>query len=232
MKPDSKQQHKLPLTSHRRMETAIWIHNFFFSWPYHTVYSPRPHLALLLFLDRGVFNRRLVRPKGPRTHSGVPSHSLALSATDQISSDRKLFWLKTDCISRRHLHISFHYTHTFPFNHVTASAYFHMCVPCRESLMTARSRVNMRHSVCDQFRFVGCSDCCWPSVVGFEFKFLVPFVLFLPLLTCRRLCLWKAARDLRKALVTAVTQSKLSDMGVGKPSIQPSSNFRGLSPML
>ena len=37
-------------------------------------------------------------------------------------------WLKTNCILRRHLHISFHYTHTFLFRHMTASAYLHRCV--------------------------------------------------------------------------------------------------------
>ena len=41
-------------------------------------------------------------------------------------------WLKTDPISQGHLYISFHNTHTFPFNHVTASIYLHRFVLCRE----------------------------------------------------------------------------------------------------
>ena len=38
-------------------------------------------------------------------------------------------------ISRGRLHISFHNIHKFPFIHVTASAYFHRCVLCREPLI-------------------------------------------------------------------------------------------------
>ena len=43
--------------------------------------------------------------------------------------------LKTDTahISRGHPYISFHNTHTFLFNHVTASTYFHRCILWRES---------------------------------------------------------------------------------------------------
>ena len=39
---------------------------------------------------------------------------------------------KTLRISNGHLHISFQNTHTFPLNHVTASAYLHRCILYRE----------------------------------------------------------------------------------------------------
>ena len=42
---------------------------------------------------------------------------------------------ETPCISCERLHISFHNTYGFLFNYLTASAYFHRCVLCRESLI-------------------------------------------------------------------------------------------------
>ena len=44
-------------------------------------------------------------------------------------------WLKTARISRRHLYISFQNAHTYLLNHVTASAYLHWYILCRESLI-------------------------------------------------------------------------------------------------
>ena len=42
-------------------------------------------------------------------------------------------WDSHCCISQRHLHISFHNSHMFPFNHATAFTYFHMCLVQRIS---------------------------------------------------------------------------------------------------
>ena len=69
--------------------------------------------------------------------SGVSSHSLALSATDHISflPKRETNRLRLT-LSVSHMGICiYHNTQTFPFNHVTASAFFHRCVLCRESLI-------------------------------------------------------------------------------------------------
>ena len=57
-----------------------------------------------------------------------------------LNRDHKRGWqteteTHTAHISHRHLHISVHNTHTFLFNHMTASSYFHRCVLCRESLI-------------------------------------------------------------------------------------------------
>ena len=95
--------------------------------------SSRPHLALILLLDWGVLNRS--RPLwgtlpqwGAQPLAGAPLNDCSLLAA---SWD----WPKTEtnCISHGHLHISFYNTHTFPFNHVTASTYFQWCVQCRKS---------------------------------------------------------------------------------------------------
>ena len=70
----------------RRRQTAILTHNFF-SWPYHAVFSSRPHIALLLLLCRKVLKRRPVVGRCPRE---ATSHSLTLSMTDRITYSRKL----------------------------------------------------------------------------------------------------------------------------------------------
>ena len=76
----------------RRMETAILTHNFS-TWPSTTLcYLQGPTERYFCFsVGREVFNRRLaVGYCVRRCHSGTPSHSLALSVTDRISSGRKL----------------------------------------------------------------------------------------------------------------------------------------------
>ena len=118
----------------RQRQTAILTHNYFFSWPYHTVLSSRPHLALLLLLGRGLLNWS---PAVDRWLSGVASHLLAHLWLTVSLLAASWDWRKTETphISHEHLHISFYNTHTFLFNHVTASAYFHRCILFRESLM-------------------------------------------------------------------------------------------------
>ena len=104
---------------------VILIHNFFFSWLYHTVLSSRPHLALLLFLGWvGIQLEASAPVEYPATHWHI--HSLLT----QAETDTHMAY-----ISRGHLPISFHNTHTFLLNLMTASAYFHWCVWCRESLI-------------------------------------------------------------------------------------------------
>ena len=116
----------------RRIETAILMHNFF-SWSYHAVLSSKPHLALFL-LGRWKLNRRPAICPWPQWGiqplAGAP-------LTDRISSRRKLRLTETHfaLISHGDLHISFHNTHTFLFNQVTSSGYFHWCALCRESLI-------------------------------------------------------------------------------------------------
>ena len=93
--------------------------------------SSKSHLTFLLLLSQGYscFSRAL-------------SHSLALSVTDRISSGRKLrLQDRESSISRGHLHILFHSTNTFPFNHMTVSTYFHSCVSWRESLIDGSAKV-------------------------------------------------------------------------------------------
>ena len=67
--------------------------------------------------------------------SQEPNNSLVLCVTDSLLAAR-WGWPKTetDRISREHQHILFHNIHIFPFNHVTASAYFQRCALCRKSL--------------------------------------------------------------------------------------------------
>ena len=104
----------------RRIETDTLTRNVF-CWPYQAVLSSRNRLALLLLLGRRVLN---------------PRFSVGCCATvTERSSGCKLRLTKTHSapISRGHLHISFKKTHPFPFNYVTASAYFNKCFLCRES---------------------------------------------------------------------------------------------------
>ena len=69
-------------------------------------------------------------------------------------------WIKTHCISRGVLHISFHNAHTFPLNHVTAFVYLRRCVLWRESLIdgsimgqyaTSLSTLFFKMSTCGHF---------------------------------------------------------------------------------
>ena len=117
----------------RRKETGILTHTFFF-WSYHNVLSLRPHLALLLHLGRGeVINWR---PTGSPWAQPGAQLLVSISVTDRClmaASETRLTY--TAHLSRGYLHISFHNTYTFPFNHVTASGYFHWCVLCKESLI-------------------------------------------------------------------------------------------------
>ena len=97
--------------------------------------------------DRGGRRRRLLY--WPITSSLDPTKlcylqglasSLLTRRTQSVladSTDRCKLRLTQDwhSVLREHLHISFHNTHTFPFNLVTASTYFHRCVLCRESLI-------------------------------------------------------------------------------------------------
>ena len=83
---------------------------------------------------------------GPLLLAGCPStywHSPWLTESLVAASwDSKT---ETPCISHEHLHISFHNTHTFPFNYMTESAYFHWCILCRVSLIDRSVRVNMQN---------------------------------------------------------------------------------------
>ena len=82
----------------------------------------------------------------------------------------------TPRISRGHLHISFRNSHTFLFNHRTASAFF-TGVSCAETLwLRAQSKVNMQHQVqmflCANFQIFRLS---YPNFI----KNLCSFCLFL-----------------------------------------------------
>ena len=67
--------------------------------------------------------------------AGTPVTDCMSPVTDCISSASWDLKTGTPCISCEHLHISFHNTNTFLLNHVTASAYFHWCILCREFLI-------------------------------------------------------------------------------------------------
>ena len=112
------------------IQSTILTH-IFFSWPYQAVLSSRPHIALQL-LGRKLLNLRLAAVPWP---SKTSSHSQALL---WLTS---LFWPKAETpkfilpVSHVGIYISFHNTFTFPLNNVSASAYFHMWILCRESLI-------------------------------------------------------------------------------------------------
>ena len=136
----------------KRIQPVIWNHNF--SWPYHATLSSRPHLALLLLHGRGVLNRRLVEGcfvllqdfttslPTKRTQSFLTKGLLSSLVTTvlylpthprcKLTLTQDSLWLK---LLREHLQISFHYSHTFPINHITASVNFQMCVLYRDSLI-------------------------------------------------------------------------------------------------
>ena len=125
------------------METATLTHNFFFSYPYHTVLPSRPHLSLLL-LGQGLLNwRPAVGRSVGHFPCGVPSRLLAFQWPQAKTDTRHKAHTETAYILCGHLHISFHNTCSFLLNHVTASDYFHWCIQCRESL-TARSWVDIQ----------------------------------------------------------------------------------------
>ena len=50
------------------------------------------------------------------------------------------------CISRGQLHISFYNTHTFPFNHATATTYFHWCALRWEFLIDGQVTICNRNT--------------------------------------------------------------------------------------
>ena len=115
-------------SSGRRMETATLTYNF--SWLYHLALSSRPHLAF----------RPCSTQPGARC---VPlCGTVPQQSTQQLPGapvTPNFFWLQAETesklSSRGHLHILFHNTHTFPFNHVTAFRNVHMCVLCRVFLV-------------------------------------------------------------------------------------------------
>ena len=118
----------------RWMKTSTLIHNFFFSWPSHAVLSSRLLLAFLLLLSWVYSTGGLLWVALLYT---APVGCLVIcwhSFDCKLRLTQDLHW-QTACISCRHLHISFHNTHTFPLNHVTVSAYFHWCILSRQSLI-------------------------------------------------------------------------------------------------
>ena len=129
----------------KRIRTAISTSNFF-SWPYHAVLSSRPHLALLLLNRREFDWKPTVGCSVDCSLNRALSHSLAHSWLAKSLLAASWDWQEsllpsignsktethTACISCGHLYI-FYRTDTFPFNHVTAMAYFHRCVLWKES---------------------------------------------------------------------------------------------------
>ena len=105
----------------RQRQTAILTHNFFsFSWPHHAVLSSRSHVTFLLLL-----RQRL--PNQWPAHGSQPKWGALSDCKLVLIQDSHWLWP-----SRRHLQISFQNTHAFPLNHMTDSAYLHMCVLFRE----------------------------------------------------------------------------------------------------
>ena len=94
----------------------------------------RPYLVFMFFGQR-VLNRRPLcgplpqRGSQPLISSPLSDRSLLAASWDSKTTTHAAL------ISRGHLHISFHSSHKFLFNHITASAYFHRFVQCRESLI-------------------------------------------------------------------------------------------------
>ena len=127
-------------TETEAMETATLTHNYF-SWSYHTVLSSRPHLPLLL-LSWGV-----TQPEGccvGHCPSRAPSHPLALSITDQISSDHKV--RLTLPISHMGICICHFITPTRFCSIMGQLPLIFTGASCAENLwLTAQSRVNMQH---------------------------------------------------------------------------------------
>ena len=99
------------------------------------------------------------RSTQPETHcrlicGTLPQRSLRLTVY-LMATSRDRLKSETARISRGHPHISFHNTHTFLFNYVTACAYFYMCVLCRESLMDG--------PVKGQYATEGDENMLWPG---------------------------------------------------------------------
>ena len=109
----------------KQRQNIILTHNFF-SWPYLAVLSSRP----CVFSSEETYStgsHQGDRLSPPPADSVLYLH-VRLSSNLALNQDSPK--LRP---SRRHRHISFRNTHTFPINHVTASAYFHICVLLRES---------------------------------------------------------------------------------------------------
>ena len=164
----------------RKTKTAAKLTHNFFSRPYHAVISSKSHLALPLLLRLCVLNRRpAIGPLPIRT----PSHSLALPWLTEYLLAVSWVWVKTETllISLGYLYISVHNAHTYTFNHVTASAYFHMCVLCSESLIdglvkgqyaTALLSWHVNHCGLFNARFAGS---CYFSI-SFIFMLLIVYL--------------------------------------------------------
>ena len=131
-----------------RMETATLTNTFSFLLAILYCVFFKASLSISSASWLGALNWTFTVGSCPRRATRrAPSHMLALSTTNCISSGCKLRLTEAHSahIWHGHLHISFHNTHTFPFNPMTPSAYFHRCVLCWESLIDDSARVNIQH---------------------------------------------------------------------------------------
>ena len=103
----------------RRMQPVILIHNFF-SWPYYTVLSSRPHWALLLLGLRGDITEGWCGP--------LPQRALSVTGRSLQSASWDSHWNVGICL--------YHFiTPAISVQHVIVSAYFRSCVLSREYLI-------------------------------------------------------------------------------------------------
>ena len=104
-----------------------------FKTPFSTSYASRPGST-----QPETHCESLVPAGCPVTHW----RSLQLTKSYLVARWDWQIKIQTSRISHGHWHISFHNTHIFPFNHVTASAYFSTGASSAENLwLTVRPRV-------------------------------------------------------------------------------------------
>ena len=130
------------------------------------------HWPLISSLDRNeifkalnfLFWRDVHNRSSPGDHLVPYGHSrLPADSTDRCKLE--LTDWDSDCISRGHLYVSFHNTHTFLFNHVTTSAYFYRCVLCWEYLINVWVKGQYCYITYDMdFRFVLGDPVCFDKL--------------------------------------------------------------------
>ena len=107
----------------RQRQTAILTDNF--SWPYNAVWTRSAKWGLEVIFKASLST-------SASRSAGTQPETRCEPLPQRGAQSLKTLTVR---ISRGYLHISFHSTHAFAFNHVTASAYLNRCDLCRKSLI-------------------------------------------------------------------------------------------------
>ena len=114
----------------RQRQTAILTHNFFFSGPYYTKLSSKPHWVFL-FLGQSTQLETAARQRAPSTTASWIWLGPSLTPTDSKPS-------------HKHLHITLHNTHDFRSTMWLLRLFTQVRPVQRHLWLTARSNVNMQ----------------------------------------------------------------------------------------